>query len=225
MPELQNRFVDLLPPLIPEVAAAEIELAPDWLIRRRVDAVVTYRDGSSRILEFGERQHFTGERALTLRYYDSVQVAFDIGAWRRRSQCLAGREPGGGFSRWSTAGYRRHAFRTCRRDPFWEAPPHHRRRGVAEHGACSLERRRLRLHHDACRTGPTHRLNARVWWFDSPVRDRFESVVMSAQVHEVRRCGGAAVLPLGDMVDIAIRCGTTAASEATRPIAVTQGTA
>jgi hypothetical protein len=133
MPELQNRFVDLLSPLIPDVAAVEIEVAPDWLTRpsaselgaaaptvraayqrltglslpdlapqrehRRVDAVIRYKDGSSRIFEFDERQHFTGARALTLDHYDSVRVAFDVGAWRRRSESLASREPGGGFAR------------------------------------------------------------------------------------------------------------------------------
>ena len=133
MPELQHRFLSVVVPLIPGVAAVEFETAPSWLLRpgiaefgrrapmiaavyheltglrlpevaplrerRRVDAVIRYLDGSSRVLEFDERQHFTSSRLATLSYYDDIAVAFDAELWRRRSAELSGREPRGGFAR------------------------------------------------------------------------------------------------------------------------------
>ena len=53
------------------------------------------------MIEFDERQHFTGARATTLDYYHGLPVAFDVDAWRARARSNAGQEPepGGGFAR------------------------------------------------------------------------------------------------------------------------------
>lgn len=67
--------------------------------RRRLDALLTYPNGTKRVFEFDEVQHFTGPRARTLAFYDNFKVAFDVDDWRARAVALTGREPGGGFAR------------------------------------------------------------------------------------------------------------------------------
>ncbi|GGF15199.1 hypothetical protein [Subtercola lobariae] len=64
---------------------------------RRLDMVLTYSDGTKRVFEFDEIQHFTGARAQTLSFYGEFEVAFDSQGWLARSVALTGREPGGGF--------------------------------------------------------------------------------------------------------------------------------
>jgi hypothetical protein len=67
--------------------------------RRVLDAVLEYPDGSRRVLEVDESQHFNRFRAATLRLYDlSITVKFDVPEWittcdRKRSL------EGGGFAK------------------------------------------------------------------------------------------------------------------------------
>ncbi|MFE8941073.1 hypothetical protein ACFYNX_26800 [Streptomyces sp. NPDC007872] len=68
--------------------------------RRRLDVLLTYKNGEQQILEVDEKQHFTEARALTLEHYPAdVKLGFDTSQWLARSRALAGREPGGGFGR------------------------------------------------------------------------------------------------------------------------------
>ena len=67
--------------------------------RRRLDIVLTHPDGAQQIVEFDERQHFTGARLMTLRYYNGIDSGFDVSAWAERCAALEGREPKGGFAR------------------------------------------------------------------------------------------------------------------------------
>lgn len=60
--------------------------------------MLTYGGGSKRIVEFDEKQHFTGARLATLSFYDDLEVAFDVGEWRTMSALGVGKEPGGGFA-------------------------------------------------------------------------------------------------------------------------------
>lgn len=67
--------------------------------RRQLDAVVVHADGSHRIVEIDEEQHFTPMRAITLRRYGSgTAVAFDVQAWIRRCAGVR-RLRGGGFGK------------------------------------------------------------------------------------------------------------------------------
>jgi len=52
--------------------------------RRTVDCVLQRRGEPPRIVEFDEKQHFNGFRALTIRAYPrTAAVAFDRRAWLR----------------------------------------------------------------------------------------------------------------------------------------------
>jgi hypothetical protein len=79
------------------LALPEEAPAREW---RRLDAVLTYRDGRRQVVEVDERQHFTAARAVTLELYPpDARLGFDAAAWLERSRALTGREPGGGFAR------------------------------------------------------------------------------------------------------------------------------
>lgn len=65
--------------------------------RRTVDAVLEYDDGSHQILEVDEAQHFNEFRALTLRTYIHLPVAFDLEAWLKACE-REKRLEGGGFA-------------------------------------------------------------------------------------------------------------------------------
>jgi hypothetical protein len=66
--------------------------------RRQLDGVIVYDDGTRRVVEVDEEQHFTPMRGLTLRRYNGRAVAFDVAAWTRR--CEVGRRlRGGGFGK------------------------------------------------------------------------------------------------------------------------------
>jgi hypothetical protein len=66
--------------------------------RRTVDCVLQRRGEPPRIVEFDEKQHFNGFRALTIRAYPrTAAVAFDRRAWLRA--CEAKRRLEGGFGR------------------------------------------------------------------------------------------------------------------------------
>lgn len=66
---------------------------------RRVDAVLDAGDGSPRILEVDETQHFNRYRASTLRRYPTrAKVAFPIKRWIEQSEAKA-RLEGGGFGK------------------------------------------------------------------------------------------------------------------------------
>lgn len=59
---------------------------------RRLDALLTYPDGSQRVLEIDETQHFNAARAGTLDCYNElVSVAFDVGTWRELCDQYANR--------------------------------------------------------------------------------------------------------------------------------------
>jgi hypothetical protein len=60
--------------------------------------VLEYDDGSHQILEVDESQHFNEYRALTLRAYVNLPVAFDREAWLKACQRKT-RLEGGGFAR------------------------------------------------------------------------------------------------------------------------------
>jgi hypothetical protein len=67
--------------------------------RRTIDAVLTHLDGSRRLVEIDEKQHFTPARANVLEHYPSDLVTgFDAVTWAERSR-TATRLPGGGFAR------------------------------------------------------------------------------------------------------------------------------
>lgn len=54
--------------------------------RRSLDAVIEHKDGTLRVFEVDEAQHFNRHRALTLeRYPRGTALAFDSGVWHRRS--------------------------------------------------------------------------------------------------------------------------------------------
>ncbi|CAM3422077.1 hypothetical protein OCAE111667_09150 [Occultella aeris] len=53
--------------------------------RRSLDAVVGHPDGSRRVVEVDEAQHFNVHRALTLEHYPpGMLLAFDSAVWRER---------------------------------------------------------------------------------------------------------------------------------------------
>jgi hypothetical protein len=67
--------------------------------RRSIDAVLTGRDGLSRIVEVDEIQHFTSPRARTLALYPGeTETAFDRDRWALRSTATT-KLRGGGFAR------------------------------------------------------------------------------------------------------------------------------
>ena len=67
--------------------------------RRSLDAVLTHRDGTRRVVEVDEAQHFTPARARTLALYPrDTATAFDRAVWAQRAASTI-RLPGGGFSR------------------------------------------------------------------------------------------------------------------------------
>lgn len=67
--------------------------------RRSIDAVLTHSDGSRRLVEVDEKQHFTPARAIVLDHYpDDLTTAFDAEVWAARARG-ATRLPGGGFAR------------------------------------------------------------------------------------------------------------------------------
>lgn len=54
--------------------------------RRSLDAVIEHRDGTRRVIEVDEAQHFNRHRALTLEHYpQGTRLAFDRALWRERS--------------------------------------------------------------------------------------------------------------------------------------------
>jgi hypothetical protein len=67
--------------------------------RRSIDAVFIDADGRHRIVEVDEAQHFSSERALTLRRYPiGTPTAFDVSVWLARSESGLPRR-GGGFAK------------------------------------------------------------------------------------------------------------------------------
>jgi hypothetical protein len=67
--------------------------------RREVDAILTVRGKSPRVLEVDEKQHFNAFRATTLRrYLGKVPIAFDGGLWLEHCDRKK-RLEGGGFAR------------------------------------------------------------------------------------------------------------------------------
>jgi hypothetical protein len=67
--------------------------------RRTIDAVLTHPDGTRRLVEIDEKQHFTPARTIVLDHYpDDLAVGFDAAEWAARSRA-ATRLPGGGFAR------------------------------------------------------------------------------------------------------------------------------
>lgn len=96
---------------------------------RRVDAVLDTGDGSPRILEVDETQHFNRYRALTLQHYPpEARVAFPIEKWFEQSENKA-RLEGGGFGKPKPplfpAEYGRHAQRAFRDMLADLLPPEH----------------------------------------------------------------------------------------------------
>ena len=51
--------------------------------RRSLDVLITYPDGTHRVLEIDEHQHFNRARLTTLEYYAHIPVAFDLTTWKR----------------------------------------------------------------------------------------------------------------------------------------------
>lgn len=67
--------------------------------RRTIDAVLTHPDGTRRLVEIDEKQHFTPARAIVLDHYpDDLAPGFDAAEWTARARA-ATRLPGGGFAR------------------------------------------------------------------------------------------------------------------------------
>ncbi len=67
--------------------------------RRTIDAVLTHPDGTRRLVEIDEKQHFTPPRAVVLDHYpDDLPTGFDAPEWAARARA-AKRLPGGGFAR------------------------------------------------------------------------------------------------------------------------------
>ena len=64
---------------------------------RQGDAVLALPDGSRRIIEVDEAQHFNGYRATTLFRYSEVRTAFPLRRWLKFCGDVK-REPGGGFA-------------------------------------------------------------------------------------------------------------------------------
>jgi len=66
---------------------------------RSLDGIHTEPDGTSRIIEVDESQHFTRFRAATLRLYPpETRVAFPLGVWLSESLTVQ-KLPGGRFGR------------------------------------------------------------------------------------------------------------------------------
>lgn len=72
----------------------EVMPKSEW---RQVDAVLALPDGSRRIIEVDEAQHFNGYRATTLFRYSEVRTAFPLRRWLKFCGDVK-REPGGGFA-------------------------------------------------------------------------------------------------------------------------------
>ena len=67
--------------------------------RRSLDAVIEHRDGTRRVIEVDEAQHFNRHRALTLEHYPKgTRLAFDRALWRERSLACT-KLRGGGWGR------------------------------------------------------------------------------------------------------------------------------
>ena len=67
--------------------------------RRSLDAVIEHRDGTRRVIEADEAQHFNRHRALTLEHYpEGTRLAFDRALWRERSLACT-KLRGGGWGR------------------------------------------------------------------------------------------------------------------------------
>lgn len=66
---------------------------------RRVDAILTWADGTRQIVEVDEVQHFTPERLTTLRLYPAgTPLGFPVDVWRELAAVERPRR-GGGFGR------------------------------------------------------------------------------------------------------------------------------
>jgi hypothetical protein len=96
---------------------------------RRVDAVLDTGDGSPRVLEVDETQHFNRYRALTLRGYPKdALIAFPTNRWISQSEKKT-RVEGGGFGKprppLFPAEYGRHAQRAFRDMLADLVPPEH----------------------------------------------------------------------------------------------------
>lgn len=67
--------------------------------RRMLDAVLKYPDGSHRVLEIDESQHFNSSRSVTLRQYGpAIEVSFPITDWMKACERKRSLE-GGGFAK------------------------------------------------------------------------------------------------------------------------------
>lgn len=66
--------------------------------RRTIDAVLTHPDGTRRLVEIDEKQHFTPPAVVLDHYPDDLPTGFDAPEWAPRARA-AKRLPGGGFAR------------------------------------------------------------------------------------------------------------------------------
>jgi hypothetical protein len=112
-----------------ELTGLELPEAMPLRETRRVDAVLDTGDGSPRILEVDETQHFNRYRAMTLRHYPpEARVAFPIEKWIEQSEKKT-RLEGGGFGKPKPplfpAEYGRHAQRAFRDMLADLLPPEH----------------------------------------------------------------------------------------------------
>lgn len=90
-PLIQTIYADLTGRVLPDTMPPRE--------RRTIDAVLTHPDGSRRLVEIDERQHFTPARGAVLDHYpDDLVLGFDRDLWADRARA-ATRLPGGGFAR------------------------------------------------------------------------------------------------------------------------------